>query len=345
MSPPEQDAPPERDPETLALFLEESLEALTRMEQLLLDAERGTRSPDLLATLFRDLHTIKGTSGFLSLFKIVALSHAAEDFLAKVRDDAIALTPAHLRRLMEVIDLLRTLIVNVRECGDEFDTDVNPLVATLRDEAAHPPRAEEEQQTAALGGAPSSDPAATTASAPAPSGEEPRSMSVKDLMGGGPPLQHGDPAAGTVRVSVALLDRLMNLMGELILSRNRIIQLVKMHSAGDTDSQEACQRLRQVTSAIRQAGDNQVDIIKSKAEREASIEFAKAQAVRPRLVGKALREIGQDREVIETLFAVLETQEIVAGGGEIILMPTGAGILPALEAERDVARTPPPMGR
>jgi regulator of protease activity HflC (stomatin/prohibitin superfamily) len=108
--------------------------------------------------------------------------------------------------------------------------------------------------------------------------------------------------------------------------------------------QKVINRLRQVTSAIRQAGDNQVDIIKSKAEREASIEFAKAQAVRPRLVGEALREIGQDREVIETLFAVLETQEIVAGGSEIILMPTGAGILPALEAERDVARTPPPIG-
>jgi regulator of protease activity HflC (stomatin/prohibitin superfamily) len=108
--------------------------------------------------------------------------------------------------------------------------------------------------------------------------------------------------------------------------------------------QKVINRLRQVTSAIRQAGDNQVDIIKSKAEREASIEFAKAQAVRPRLVGEALREIGQDREVIETLFAVLETQEIVAGGSEVILMPTGAGILPALEAERDVARTPPPIG-
>ncbi|HRQ88143.1 MAG TPA: SPFH domain-containing protein [Bacteroidia bacterium] len=109
--------------------------------------------------------------------------------------------------------------------------------------------------------------------------------------------------------------------------------------------QKVVNRLRQVTSAIRQAGDNQVDVIKSRAERAASIEFAKAQAVRPRLVGEALREIGQDREVIETLFAVLETQEIVAGGSEIILMPTGSGILPALEAERDVARTPPPMGR
>jgi len=108
--------------------------------------------------------------------------------------------------------------------------------------------------------------------------------------------------------------------------------------------QKVVNRLRQVTSAIRQAGDNQVDIIKSKAEREASIEFAKAQAVRPRLVGDALREIGRDPAVVDTLFAVLETQEILAGNAEVILMPTGSGILPALEAEREVSRTPPPMG-
>ncbi len=108
--------------------------------------------------------------------------------------------------------------------------------------------------------------------------------------------------------------------------------------------QKVVNRLRQVTSAIRQAGDNQVDIIKSKAEREASIEFAKAQALRPRLVGEALREIGRDPDVVDALFSVLETQEILAGNGEIILMPAGAGILPALEAEREVGRTPPPIG-
>ncbi len=109
--------------------------------------------------------------------------------------------------------------------------------------------------------------------------------------------------------------------------------------------QKVVNRLRQVTSAIRQAGDNQVDIIKSRAEREASIEFAKAQAVRPRLVGEALREIGRDPEVVDTLFNVLETQEMVAGNGEIVLMPPGGSMLSALEAHRDAARTPPPTGR
>jgi len=108
--------------------------------------------------------------------------------------------------------------------------------------------------------------------------------------------------------------------------------------------QKVVNRLTQVTSAIRQAGDNQVDIIKSRAEREASIEFAKAHAVRPRLVGEALREIGEDPEVVNILFSVLETQEILSGSAEVIMMPTGAGILPALEAEREVPRVPPPIG-
>lgn len=108
--------------------------------------------------------------------------------------------------------------------------------------------------------------------------------------------------------------------------------------------QKVVNRLTQVTSAIRQAGDNQVDIIKSRAEREASIEFAKAHAVRPRLVGEALRQIGEDPEVVNTLFSVLETQEILSGSAEVIMMPTGAGILPALEAEREVPRVPPPIG-
>lgn len=111
--------------------------------------------------------------------------------------------------------------------------------------------------------------------------------------------------------------------------------------------QKVVNRLRQVTSAIRQAGDNQVDIIKSRAEREASIEFAKAHAVRPRLIGEVLKDIGEDPEVVSALFGVLETQELLAGNGEIILLPGAGGgmdLLTALEAEKDAGKLPPPIG-
>jgi regulator of protease activity HflC (stomatin/prohibitin superfamily) len=82
-------------------------------------------------------------------------------------------------------------------------------------------------------------------------------------------------------------------------------------------------RLRQVTSAIRQAGANQVSVITSSAEREAAIEFAKAAAIRPATLGQALREIASEPAVSEALFDVLETQRILAGNARFTLLPGG----------------------
>ncbi|MDF1751839.1 MAG: SPFH/Band 7/PHB domain protein [Verrucomicrobiales bacterium] len=100
--------------------------------------------------------------------------------------------------------------------------------------------------------------------------------------------------------------------------------------------QKVVNRLTQVTSAIRQAGDNQVDIIKSAADREASIEFAKAHAVRPRLVGETLKNIGEDPEVLAILFEILEAEKLINSDGQIILLPDGAAtdVLKALETSR-----------
>ena len=82
-------------------------------------------------------------------------------------------------------------------------------------------------------------------------------------------------------------------------------------------------RLRQVTSAIRQAGANQVSVITSSAEREAAIEFAKAAAIRPATLGKAFQEIAREPAVAEALFDVLETQRILAGTARITMLPSG----------------------
>jgi regulator of protease activity HflC (stomatin/prohibitin superfamily) len=82
-------------------------------------------------------------------------------------------------------------------------------------------------------------------------------------------------------------------------------------------------RLRQVTSAIRQAGANQVSVITSSAERAASIEFAKAAAIRPSTLGQALREIAQEPEVANALFEILETQKLLDSGARLTLMPAG----------------------
>jgi regulator of protease activity HflC (stomatin/prohibitin superfamily) len=83
-------------------------------------------------------------------------------------------------------------------------------------------------------------------------------------------------------------------------------------------------RLRQVTSAIRQAGMNQVDIITSSAERRAAIEFAKALSVRPQMVAQALREIGQDADVLDAVFTTLEVDRLAKSNADITLVPDQA---------------------
>ena len=102
-------------------------------------------------------------------------------------------------------------------------------------------------------------------------------------------------------------------------------------------------RLRQVTSAIKQDGSNQVNIITSTAERQAAIEFARAAAVRPQIVGVALSAIAKDPGVFESLFEILETQRLLNGGGRITLLPPGSQWLAPLLAAGD-SKSPNPVG-
>ena len=74
---------------------------------------------------------------------------------------------------------------------------------------------------------------------------------------------------------------------------------------------EVVNRLRQVTSAMLQEGVNQVNIITSTAEKEAAIDFGKASAIRPHIVGKMLNEVSKDKEVCETLFEVLDIERML----------------------------------
>ncbi len=91
-------------------------------------------------------------------------------------------------------------------------------------------------------------------------------------------------------------------------------------------------RLRQVTSAIRQDGANRVSIITSSADRRAAVEFAKAQAMRPQIVGQALHEITQDPEIAQVLFEILETENLLANENTITLLPKGQEFLKQMVA-------------
>jgi regulator of protease activity HflC (stomatin/prohibitin superfamily) len=91
-------------------------------------------------------------------------------------------------------------------------------------------------------------------------------------------------------------------------------------------------RLRQVTSAIKQDGANQVSIITSTAEREAAIEFAKAKAMRPKIIGEALRIISVDPEVTKAVFDVLEIESLIEGKVKVTLLPEQSDLLAQMTA-------------
>ncbi len=93
-------------------------------------------------------------------------------------------------------------------------------------------------------------------------------------------------------------------------------------------------RLRQVTSAIKQDGANQVSIITSTAEREAAIEFAKANAMRPKIVGEALSRINADPEIANAVFDVLEVERVLDGKASITILPANNELLTQLAASR-----------
>jgi regulator of protease activity HflC (stomatin/prohibitin superfamily) len=103
-------------------------------------------------------------------------------------------------------------------------------------------------------------------------------------------------------------------------------------------------RLRQVTSAIRQDGANQVSIITNTAERTAAVEFAKAAAMRPQIVGGALNRISEDPEIEAALFEVLENQRLLDGEARITLVPRGSDLLAQMLAvsTKGARRDPPP---
>jgi regulator of protease activity HflC (stomatin/prohibitin superfamily) len=100
-------------------------------------------------------------------------------------------------------------------------------------------------------------------------------------------------------------------------------------------------RLRQVTSAIKQDGANQVSIITNTAERMAAVEFAKAAAMRPQIVGAALNSISKDPEIEAALFEVLETEKLLQGEAKISLIPRGADLLAQLLTASKRTTSPP----
>lgn len=261
-----------QDPTLVKEFLVESEELLQRMDQDMVTLESTPDDAELLNRIFRALHTIKGTSGFLGYEPVVRLSHRAEDVLNNLRKGEIKLTRRMIDALLSARDHLERMLQDIHQGGLREYT-IDELVAEL--EAVQKPEAAIQtegpsavtQVVVPEGTNPSADEQATALeqleAAPAPTEGAP----VPSPGVGNTPARQkqaqSEPSSGsqTMRVDVRKLDELINMIGELVLERNRLNQLSRdltlgRVSAADLDSSlnQSTARLSFITEELQSAG-------------------------------------------------------------------------------------------
>jgi two-component system chemotaxis sensor kinase CheA len=117
--------------EIVAEFLVESHENLDQLDRDLLALEQNPGSRDLLASVFRTIHTIKGTSGFLAFHRLEKLTHVGESLLSRLRDGRIGLTEERATSLLKMVDAVRGLLQCIEQTGVEGDADHTELISEL----------------------------------------------------------------------------------------------------------------------------------------------------------------------------------------------------------------------
>jgi two-component system chemotaxis sensor kinase CheA len=117
--------------EIVGEFLLESHENLDQIDRDLVDLEQDPNSRDLISRIFRAIHTIKGTSGFLAFGRLEKLAHAGESLLSRLRDGVQAVTPATITTLLATIDGVRSLLAAIEENGTENDVDVESIITQV----------------------------------------------------------------------------------------------------------------------------------------------------------------------------------------------------------------------
>jgi len=252
--------------EIIAEFLVESHENLDQLDRDLVELEKQPGSREVLSGIFRTIHTIKGTSGFLALGRLERLTHVGETLLSRLRDGRQQMTPEITSALLRMVDTVRALLDVVERTGTDEDpaVEVDPVVVVLEALLDDP-----DHQTAG---------AAAEGLEPAAPANHPDAQPEPEAEGGwdgvdrrgAPVVVPVDPAAeappaeagwdgterrglvdSSVRVDVELLDNLVQLVGELVLTRNQILQRSESHE--DVELVRASQRLDLVASELQES--------------------------------------------------------------------------------------------
>jgi len=288
-------------------FLIESQEGLDRMERCLTELEGHPRDAALLGDIFRSVHTIKGTTGFLGFSRLEKLAHAGENLLGLLRDGKLNAEPPVITGLLQLLDGLRVILKTIEAEGNEGGGDDSALIERLMELQAPAQGMQKVRVRAGVSAAKVKDgreqenngpkeqerasadvfisntvltppPALIAESAnPAPIVEPPTAPAQPDAVKPRAAVQ--SPAAeSTLRVDVALLNRMMNLVGELVLTRNQVLQA----TAADPNMTLLSRRLDMVTADLRES------VMKARMQPVSNI-FSKM----PRLVRDLTHSLGR----------------------------------------------------
>ena len=242
----------------IAEFLAESAENLDSMDQDLVALEKEPSNTEISERVFRTIHTIKGTCGFLAFSKLEAVTHSAETVLAHLRDGNLELTPEVTTTLLKAVDSVREILAHIGKDGGEGDgvySDVEEELDAIDREVAKSKKKTPPKTDKAAAG--KDRPKAKAPPAPANElAEEVTPETARRDLGLKDSPATEDPALPTVgeaslRVDISVLDLLMNLVGELVLARNQISQNLGGESTPALIS--ASHRLDSITGDLQEA--------------------------------------------------------------------------------------------
>ena len=251
------------DDEIFREFLVESAENLDQLDRDFVALEIDPKASDRLGGIFRTIHTIKGTSGFLGLPKLEALTHAGENVLSKLRDGALVLTPEMTSTLLAMVDGVRRILRSVESSSHEGAESFESLILSLNEFLKGPRPADATPTIGDILVEQGAVAAEEVAVALEQQKTDPRKLgqilvsrgsikpeAVLDALHAQGEMRAAALSDSTIRVDVGLLDKLMNLVGELVLARNQILQFASQSK--DTLFLGTSQRLNLITTELQE---------------------------------------------------------------------------------------------
>jgi two-component system chemotaxis sensor kinase CheA len=227
------------DQDVVREFLVESHENLSRLDQDLIELELRPKDTALLASVFRTIHTIKGTCGFFAFSTLEKITHQAETLLSQLRDGKRELNPSLISLILQTVDATRKVLASIEASGKEGPDLYEDLTERLRVEAQ-----------CLDGTGSSSGPHELPDAAPGPHKE----ASSPDHPDGAKAEEDVAKSSAIVdaniRVGVVHLDKLMDLVGELVLTRNQILQFNAERE--DPALNATSQRLNLITTELQE---------------------------------------------------------------------------------------------